>query len=102
MSLLFLQRINDLPQALNKTGSYLYADDTCIFCQDEDVKKIQKVGKNFHYSEWFIDNKLPIRFGDDKTKTFFFCKEKPTKTEHIIQRLLSKTAQYCRIFWVLP
>lgn len=34
LSLLFLQHVNDLPQALNKTGSYLYADDTCIFCQD--------------------------------------------------------------------
>ena len=34
---LFLIYINDLPQALNETGSYLYADDTCIFYQDKDV-----------------------------------------------------------------
>ena len=40
---LFLIYINDLPQALNKTGSYLYADDTCIFYQDTDVEKIEKV-----------------------------------------------------------
>ena len=29
--LLFVIYINDLPQALNKTVSYLYAGDTCIF-----------------------------------------------------------------------
>ena len=28
--ILFLIYINDLPQALNKSGSYLYAGDTCI------------------------------------------------------------------------
>ena len=29
--LLFLLYINDLPQSLSDAGSYLYADDTCIF-----------------------------------------------------------------------
>ena len=41
--LLFLIHINDLPQALNETGSYLYADDTCIFYQDKDIETIEKV-----------------------------------------------------------
>ena len=40
--LLFLIYINDLPQALNESGSYLYADDTCIFYQDKDVERIEK------------------------------------------------------------
>ena len=31
--ILFLIYINDLPQALKETGSYLYADDTNIFYQ---------------------------------------------------------------------
>ena len=44
--LLFLIYINDLPQALNETESYLYADDTCIFYQD---KYVEKTG-NFHHS----------------------------------------------------
>ena len=72
--LLFLIYINDLPQALNETGSYLYADDTCIFYQDKDVEKIERVlNKEFSsLCEWFIDNKLSIHFGDDKTKTIFF------------------------------
>ena len=34
---LFLIYINDLPQALNKTKSCLYADNSCIFYQDKDV-----------------------------------------------------------------
>ena len=71
--LLFLIYINDLPQALNKTGSYLYADDTCIFYQDKDVEETEKVlDKEFSsLCEWFIDNKLLIHFGDDKTKKIF-------------------------------
>ena len=76
--------LNDLPQALNETGSYLYADDTCIFYQDKDVEKIEKVlNKEFpSLCEWFIDNKLLIHFGDDKTKTIFFSRKKrPAKTK---------------------
>ena len=41
--LLFLLYVNDLPQSLSDAGSYLYADDTCIFYQHEDVKKIENV-----------------------------------------------------------
>ena len=41
--LLFLICVNDLPQALNGTGSYLYAGDNCIFYQDKDVQKIEQV-----------------------------------------------------------
>ena len=65
--LLFLIYMNDLPQALNETGSYLYADDSCIFYQDKDVEKIEKVLNDELSSicEWFIDNKLSIYFGDD-------------------------------------
>ena len=44
--LLFLIYINHLPQALSETGSYLYADNTCIFYQDKDVEKIEKVFNN--------------------------------------------------------
>ena len=52
--------INDLPQALNETESYLYADDICIFYQDKDFEKIEKVlNKEFlSLCECFIDNKL--------------------------------------------
>ena len=38
-SLLFLIYINDLPQALNETGSHLYADDTVSFIKIRMLKK---------------------------------------------------------------
>ena len=37
----FLLHVNDLPQSLSKAGFYLYADDTCIFYQRKDIKKIK-------------------------------------------------------------
>ena len=39
--LLFLLYVNDLPQSLSDAGSYLYADDTCVFYQHEHVKKLK-------------------------------------------------------------
>ena len=71
MPLLLSIYINDLPQALNKNESYLYADDTCIFYQDKDIEKTEKVlNKEFSsLCEWFIYNRLLVYFGDDKTKT---------------------------------
>ena len=44
--LLFLIYTNDLPQTLNETGSYLYADDTCIFYLNKSVEEIGKVLNN--------------------------------------------------------
>ena len=41
--LLFLLYVNDLPQSLSDAGFYLHVDDTCIFYQNEDVKKIENV-----------------------------------------------------------
>ena len=39
--LLSLLYINDLPQLLSESDSYLYAGDTCIFYQREDGKKLK-------------------------------------------------------------
>ena len=41
--LLFLLYINDIRQALLNTHTYLYADDTSIFCQRKDVVEIENV-----------------------------------------------------------
>ena len=41
--LLFLLYVNDLPQPLADADAYLYADDTCIFYQHEDVEKTENV-----------------------------------------------------------
>ena len=71
--LLFLLYTNDLPQSYD-AGSYLYADDICIFYQHEKVKKIENVLNKVFSSlcQWFIENKLSIHFGEDKTKSNLF------------------------------
>ena len=76
--LLFLININELPQGLNNTGSYIYADKTCIFYQDKVDEKMEKVLNKEFFSlcEWLTDNTLLIHFGDDKTKTIFISRIK--------------------------
>ena len=63
----------------------MYADDTCIFYQHEDVKKIENVlNKEFSsLCQWFIDNKLSIHFGEDKTKSILFSKTRGLKEINI-------------------
>ena len=82
---LFLLYANDLPQSLSDAGSYLYADDNCIFCPHEDVKKIENVlNKEFSsLCQWFIDNKLSIHFENDKTKSILFSKTRCLKEINI-------------------
>ena len=66
-------------------GFYLYADDTCIFYQHEDVKKIENVlNKEFSsLCQWFIDNKLSIHFREDKTKSILFSEMRDLKEINI-------------------
>ena len=81
----FLLHANDLPQSLSDAGSYLYADDTCIFYQHEDVKKIENV-LNEEFSslcQWFIGNRLSVHFGEDKTKLILFSKMRGLKEINI-------------------
>ena len=76
---------NDLPHTLSDTGSYLYADDTCIFYQHEDINKIENV-LNEEFSslcQWFIDNKLSIHFGEDETKSILFSKTRDLREINI-------------------
>ena len=73
--LLFLYCINDIPQALSDSHTYLYANNTSIFYQHKDVAEIENVVKDFvNMCKWFIDNKLSIYFGEDQTKYIPFSK----------------------------
>ena len=74
--LLFLLYVNDLLQSLSDAGSYLYAEDICIFYQHEDIQKTENfLNKEFSsLCQWFIDNKLSIHFGEDKTRSILFSK----------------------------
>ena len=52
----------------------LYADDTCILYNYQNVKFIER-NSNYDFNslcEWFIDNKLSVHFGEDKTKSILF------------------------------
>ena len=59
----------------------LYADNTCLLCQHEDLDRINKeLTKNFYNTcDWFVDNKLSIHFGEDKTKSILFSTKNKKK-----------------------
>ena len=51
-----------------------YADDSCLVFQANDVDEIEfKLNQDFNnLCDWFVDNKLSIHFGEDKTKSIIF------------------------------
>ena len=71
--LLFLLYIKDIPQSVD-CDQFLYADDTCLLFQHKDLERIkEELTKNFsNICDWFVDNKLSIHFGEDKTKSILF------------------------------
>ena len=85
--LLFLIYINDMSQTV-KCNLFLYADDTCLVCQHKDINEIEKqLNKDFgSICSWFVNNKLSIHFGNDKTKSILFaskCKIKKVRKLNI-------------------
>ena len=68
-----LTYVNDLSQAV-ECDSYLYADDSCLLFQHKSIHEIKKqLTKDFsNICDWFVDNKLSIHFGEDKTKSILF------------------------------
>ena len=62
-----------MPQAA-KCDLFLYADDTCLTFQNENVKEIEdQLNLNFtRPCDRFIDNKLSIHLDEDKTKSIPF------------------------------
>ena len=71
--LIFLLYVNDMPQAVD-CDLLLYADDSCLVFGDKDANEIEKqLNKDFNsLCDWFVDNKLSIHFGEDKTKSILF------------------------------
>ena len=66
-----------MPQAV-KCELLLYRDDTCLIFQHSDINEIEiQLNKNFSsICDWFVENKLSIHFGEDKTKSILFRKIK--------------------------
>ena len=73
-TLLFLIYVSDMVQAIN-CELLLYADDTGLIFQHKDINIIEhQLNRNFsNICDWFVDNKLSIHFGDDKTKSILFA-----------------------------
>ena len=78
--LLFLIYVNDMEQAVT-CELLLYADDSCLPFQHKDVSEIERIlMTNFsNLCDWFVDNKLSIHFGDDKTKSILFVPKSKAK-----------------------
>ena len=56
---------------------FLYADDSFLFYQHKDLKE---TGRNLNKNNsdvcnWFVDNKLSVHFGEDKSKCILFGTE---------------------------
>ncbi|MEO1917133.1 MAG: reverse transcriptase family protein, partial [Candidatus Thioglobus sp.] len=71
--LLFLLYVNDMPLSVS-CDLLLYADDSCLVYTGKDVDEIETQLNNDFNSicDWFVDNKLSIHFGEDKTKSIIF------------------------------
>ena len=80
--LIFLMYVNDMSQAV-KCDLYLYADDSCLVYTGNDVKIIEdNLNKNFNsLCDWFVENKLSIHFGEDKTKSIIFGTKRKLKND---------------------
>ena len=64
-----------------KSNLFLYAHDSCIVFQGKDVieseKKLNRYFKNI--CEWFVDNRLSIHSGEEKTKSILFTSKRKIK-----------------------
>ena len=78
--MLFLLYVNDMAQAVN-SELYLYADDSCLLFQHKDLHIIDEhLNADFrNLCAWFVDNKLSIHFGEDKTKCILFASKNRIK-----------------------
>ena len=91
-SLLFLLYVKDMKQAVD-CDLFLYAYDSCLVSQHKDVKKIERnLHNNFSdVCDWFVDNKLSIHLGEDKTKCILFG------TKHRLNKVSSLDIKYGEI-----
>ena len=71
--LIFLMYVNDMAQAVD-CDLFLYADDSCLVFTGDNITSIEEnLNRNFNsLCDWFVENKLSIHFGEDKTKSIVF------------------------------
>ena len=78
--LIFLIYVNDMPQSVD-CDLFLYADDTCVGFTGNNIKTIENnLNRNFNsLCDWFVENRLSIHFGEDKTKSIVFGSKRRLK-----------------------
>ena len=66
---------------LTVTFFCMLIDDSCLVFMGPDLKSIEtNLNKNFNsLCDWFVENKLSIHFGEDKTKSIVFGSQKRLK-----------------------
>ena len=77
-TLLFLIYINDIPNTSSKLALYLFADDTSIYFESENLELLQKIVNRElkHVKKWLDANKLALNV--DKTNfVIFHSPQKP-------------------------
>ena len=80
--LLFLLYVNDMPQAVN-SDLLLYADDTCLIYTSKDINTIEEqlITDFSSLCDWFVDNKLSVHFGEEKTKSILCGTKRQLKNQ---------------------
>ena len=78
--LIFLLYVNDMSTSVD-CDLLLYADDSCLVFTGSNIKDIENnLNRNFEsLCDWFVENKLSIHFGEDKTKSIVFGSNKRLK-----------------------
>ena len=78
-----------MPMACHKLSHEIFfSTPICLACQHKNINKIEnKLNEDFcNIYHWFVDNKLGIHFGENKTKSILFdskFKRKNIKELHI-------------------
>ena len=69
-----------MPQVVTST-LLLYADNSCVLHDFKDVVQIEKrLNKDFENPcDWFVNKKLSIYFGEDKTKSILSASKRRAK-----------------------
>ena len=92
-----------MPQAVD-CDLFLCADNTCLYFQYKDLGRIkEELTENFSsICDWFVDNKLSIHFGEDKTKSILFStKNRKRKIETLDTKYDDvKIKQYSKVIYL--
>ena len=89
--LLFLLYINDLPNISCKLKFFLFADDTNIYYESNDLKEIEKIVNQElkHLSEWLNVNRLALNV---KKTNFVIFRSNRKPANHDVTLILNRKA----------